>query len=70
MYNEDFVQSIIEKYGRQQALIFCQLEGEKNEIIVKEFKNMKNISYDQYLDFDYERRWWTSRAEKLKNENV
>ena len=54
MYNEDFVQRIISEHGRQQALIFCQLEAEKNDIIVREFKQMKNIPYDQYMDYDYE----------------
>lgn len=70
MYNEDFVQRIIAEHGREQAIIFCQLEGEKNEVIVREFKQMKNIPYDQYMDYDYEMKWWKNRADKLKNETV
>jgi len=68
MYNEDFVQMIIDKHGREQALIFCELEAEKNDLIVREFKQMKNISYDHYMDYDYERSWWKERAVKLKNQ--
>ena len=68
MYNEDFVQRIISEHGREQALIFCQLEGEKNELVVRQFKEMKNIPYDQYMDYDYEMTWWKNRANKLKNE--
>jgi hypothetical protein len=69
MYNEDFVQKIIAEHGREQALIFCQLEGERNEIIVREYEEIGNLPYDQYLDHDYERNWWSKRAEKLKNSN-
>ena len=68
MYNEDFVQHIISVHGREQALIFCELEAEKNDRIVREFKEMKNIPYDHYLDYDYEKQWWKDRAVKLKKE--
>lgn len=68
MYNEDFVQRIISERGREAALIYCELEAEKNDLIVREYKYMKTIPYDQYIDCDYERNWWKTRAEKLKNQ--
>lgn len=69
MYNEDFVQQIIETHGREQAIIFCELEAKRHEMIVREFKQMKNIPYDHYLDHDYERSWWTGRLNKFKTES-
>lgn len=69
MYNEDFVQHIIEKHGREQAMIFCELEAKRNDMIVREFQQMKNIPYDHYLDYDYERSWWTGRLNKFKTES-
>jgi hypothetical protein len=68
MYNEDFVQRIISERGREAALIYCELEAERNDLIVREYKYMKTIPYDQYMDSDYERNWWKNRAEKLKNQ--
>jgi hypothetical protein len=68
MYNEDFVQKIITERGREAALIYCELEAERNDLIVREYKHMKTLPYDQYMDCDYERSWWTKRAEKLKNQ--
>ena len=68
MYNEDFVQRIISERGREAALIYCELEAERNDLSVREYKYMKTIPYDQYMDSDYERNWWKNRAEKLKNQ--
>lgn len=69
MYNEDFVQLIIEKHGPEQAAIFCELESQKNAIIVEEFKELKIVPYDEYIDVAYERDWWAERAHKLKTQN-
>ena len=68
MYNEDFVQKIITERGREAALIYCELEAERNDILVREYKYIKTLRDDEYMNCDYERQWWSLRAEKLKNQ--
>lgn len=68
MYNEDFVQKIIAERGREAALIYCELEAERNDILVREYKYIKTLKDDECIDCDYERQWWSLRAEKLKNQ--
>lgn len=68
MYNEDFVQKIISERGREAALIYCELEAERNDILVREYKYIKTLRDDEFMNCDYERQWWSLRAEKLKNQ--
>jgi hypothetical protein len=68
MYNEDLVQVVIDKYGRQQALIYCQIEYDKNDMIYRELKSSKKVPQMDIYEVSYERQWWEERLKKLKNE--
>jgi hypothetical protein len=64
MYNDEFLQHIIHKYGVNTATMFCKIESEKYEKTI----NIKRFSDPiERSEMEYERTWWSQRAEKLKN---
>lgn len=64
MYNDQFLQFIIDKYGVNYATMYCEIESEKYE------KTMAAKIFTDPIDrleMEYERNWWRERAEHLKN---
>ena len=64
MYNDEFLQHIIHKYGVNYATVYCEIESEKYE------KTMTAKIFTDPIDkleMEYERNWWAERAERLKN---
>jgi hypothetical protein len=38
MFNQEIVDMLEQKFGRKHAVIFCQMEAMKNELIAKDMK--------------------------------
>lgn len=64
MYNEEFLQNILHEKGVEQAIIFCELESKKYDMLFDEMDMGDSISISE---IKYERDWWAERAERLKN---
>lgn len=64
MYNDEFLQHIIHKYGVGYAAIYCEIESEKynKTMTAKVFTDPID-----HMELQYERDWWAERAERLKN---
>ncbi len=64
MYNDQFLQYVIHKYGMNYAISFCEIESEKYEKTIE-----AKIFADPIdkLEMVYEKDWWKERAERLKN---
>jgi len=64
MYNDQFLQYVIHKYGMDYAISFCEIEGEKYEKTIE--AKIFTDPIDK-LEMVYEKNWWKERAERLKN---
>jgi hypothetical protein len=64
MYNEDFVKEVLRENGKEDAIIFCQIESKKYEKMIKETVAKNPIDA---MELAYERDWWANRAKSLKN---
>lgn len=63
MYNEEFLQEVLNENGRTTAIIFCEIESRKYEKMIKESIIVNPIDA---MELTYERDWWANRAESLK----
>lgn len=64
MYNDSILQDFLHKYGVNKAITFCEMESEKYS------KTMEAKVFTDPIDcweMQYERDWWSERAERLKN---
>ena len=64
MYNEDFLQDVLRENGKENAIIFCQIESKKYDKMIKEIVSKNPIDA---MELTYERDWWSDRAKSLKN---
>jgi hypothetical protein len=65
MFNQEIVDMLEQKFGRKHAVIFCQMEAMKNELIAKDMKEKGVIEYEPF-DFKYDALWWESKGNELR----
>ena len=65
MYNEEIANMLEEKFGRREAVIFCQMEAMKNQLIAKDMKE-KGITEYEPFDFEYDAQWWEEKGKELR----
>jgi hypothetical protein len=66
MFNQEIVDMLEQKFGRRQAVIFCQMEAIKNEMIAKDMKDKGVMEFEPF-DFEYDARWWENKGNELRN---
>lgn len=69
MYNELVFKHMLEKYGEEATIQYCQLHSEGCQMIYDLRKSENSASYDDYSDYGYDAQWWAKKAEELLNKN-
>lgn len=65
MYNQEIIDMLEQKFGRKEAVIFCQMEAIKNEMIAKDMKEKGVTEYEPF-DFEFDAQWWESKGVELR----
>lgn len=69
MYNEEIVKMLEQKFGKKDAVIFCQMEALKNELIAKDMKRLGITEYEPF-DFEYDAQWWEMKGKELRRKLI
>lgn len=69
MYNQEIVDMLEQKFGKKQAVIFCQMEAIKNAMIAKDMKEKGVDSYEPF-DFEYDAKWFSDKANNLRTDLI
>ena len=64
MYNQEIINAIEQKFGRKEAVIFCQMEALKNAMIAKDMKD-KGVTEYAPFDFEYDAKWFEQKGNEL-----
>jgi len=65
MFNSDILDHLINKYGIDNVILFCEMESEKNRILFESIEeDQRYLSEPSELGF--ERDWWAESGKQLK----
>lgn len=67
MYNKEILDRLVEYYGEDKAIIFCEMEANRIDQVAKNAKKEAKIETIEYSELLYDRDWWAEHADKLKN---
>lgn len=65
MYNQEIIDMLEQKFGRREAVIFCQMEAIKNSMIAKDMKDKGVTEYEPF-DFEFDAQWWEEKGKELR----
>ena len=65
MYNQQILDHLIKKYGKEKTEIFCEMESERNSLLYNEVEK-DNRHYSEPSEWQFERDWWAESGKQLK----
>jgi hypothetical protein len=68
MLNKELFDNLLQEFGVEKTLIYCEMEAKKYELLQKRCVEMRSV--DVCNAFDYEASWWKQQCEQLKSETV
>jgi predicted methyltransferase len=73
MYNQIMCDTILNKYGVEKAIDFCQMMSEANQEVYNVLNSEKDRVYETCMDYGYDALWWREKGAALlreRNERV
>ncbi len=65
MFNQQILDHLINKYGKEKTEIFCEMESERNALLYNEVEK-DNKHYPEPSEWQFERDWWAESGKQLK----
>jgi hypothetical protein len=65
MFNQQILDHLIEKYGKEKTTLFCEMESERNALLYNEVEK-DNRHYPEPNEWQFERDWWAESGKQLK----
>lgn len=63
MSNKKIFEEILSLYGKEPAILFCRMEGQKCRMQLQDLKE-RNIDP---VDLEYDAEWWENKYNELLN---
>ena len=65
MVNEQLVEAVLNKYGLEKTVIFCEIQTYVNRILMADF----NLNHPEEVnEFSFEKDWYAEKAYNLNQE--
>lgn len=68
MYNQIMCDTILNKYGIEKTIDFCQMISEAHQNIYNILNSEKGRNYETCMDYGYDAQWWREKGEALLKE--
>lgn len=68
MYNQIMCDTILNKYGVEKTIDFCQMMSEANQQVYDTINSEKDKVYETCMDYGYDALWWREKGGALLRE--
>ena len=68
MYNSEILDHLIQKYGIDETIKFCEMESFKNDLLAQSVEEDKQ-HHPEPNEWRFERDWWADSGKQLKLRN-
>lgn len=68
MYNQIMCDTILNKYGVEKTIDFCQMMSEANQEVYDTINSEKDKVYETCMDYGYDALWWREKGAALLRE--
>ena len=62
MYNKEILNTLIEEFGVENAIIYCRMESRKNDLM---YLNSRALGEIGSSEWEHERDWWKENETEL-----
>lgn len=66
MYNQQLVDKMLEEFSIDQVILYCDMEGYRNFMLLNYHKTRNVISSEELMDFEFDANWWQNMSYELK----
>lgn len=66
MFNQEILDHLIKKYGKEKTEIFCEMESEKHSLLFDSIEKDKK-HHPEPNEWKFERDWWAESGKQLKS---
>lgn len=62
MYNKDVLNSLIDEFGLENAILYCKMESRKSQLMFEDSMRRGEIGSSEW---EFEKDWWNENEKQL-----
>jgi hypothetical protein len=62
MYNKDVLNSLIDEFGLENAILYCKMESRKSQLMLEDSMRRGEIGSSEW---EFEKDWWNENEKQL-----